>query len=83
MFNRYRTVVSIFCGTALSLLLADGRAQFTFASDNADNYGGAGELGWTNNANGGVVGTLGPFRRKRAQPMLSVIPPSPVFQQRT
>ena len=29
-------------------------AQFTFAGDNADNYGGAGEPGWTNTANAGT-----------------------------
>lgn len=28
-------------------------AQFTFASDNADNYGGAGEPGWTNSSDAG------------------------------
>jgi fibronectin-binding autotransporter adhesin len=30
------------------------RAQFTFASDQASNYGGAGEPGWTNGANAGT-----------------------------
>jgi fibronectin-binding autotransporter adhesin len=30
------------------------RAQFTFASDEASNYGGGGEPGWTNGANAGT-----------------------------
>ncbi len=38
----------------LLLIAPSSRAQFTFASDSADNYGGAGEPGWSNTANAGT-----------------------------
>ena len=43
--------IFVFAASALfAVSIPEARAQFTFASDNAGNYG----AGWTNNANGGT-----------------------------
>lgn len=46
------------CALLATLVVAglswQARAQFTFAEDNAGNYGGVGEPGWTNTANAGT-----------------------------
>ena len=51
--RKFVAVLSVFVA-CLFLAPTIGHAQFTFASDNADNYGGAGEPGWTNTANAGT-----------------------------
>ncbi|MFM8885135.1 MAG: beta strand repeat-containing protein, partial [Chthoniobacterales bacterium] len=51
---RWFTIFAAIIALIFVAAINDANAQFTFASDRADNYGGGGEPGWTNASDAGT-----------------------------